>query len=398
DVCVVGAGLTGLSAALHLAEAGRRVCVVEANGVGAGASGRNGGQLCTGLRLDQDEIETTLGRTDARRLWDLAEAAKALVHDLARRHDIAYGYRPGILHVAHRRRYVDGYRRYAAWLQDAYGYDAIRFVDRSELAGLLAAPGYFGGTLDLGAGHLHVLDFVRGLARAALAAGVAIFEGSPAVAFRAERAGRVQLQTATGRVMAEHLILATNGQLDRLAPKAASFVMPINSLVVTTAPLGAERAAALIPSDAAVADSRFVVNYFRRTADHRLLFGGGETYGYAMPSDIPGFVRPRLERVFPQLRGVALDYGWGGAVAITRSRLPHLQRLAPTVWTAGGYSGQGVALATFAGKLLADALLGAGDGFDAFARLPQRRFPGGRAARAPLLALAMTWYALRDRL
>jgi gamma-glutamylputrescine oxidase len=372
--------------------------VVEAQTVGAGASGRNGGQLCTGLRLDQDELQAELGPDQARRLWELAEAAKALIHDLAGRHAIAYDYRPGILHVAHRRRYVAGYRRYAAWLQDTYGYGAIRFVDRPELAELMAAPGYFGGTLDVGAGHLHPLEFVRGLARAARSAGAALFEHSPAVAIVETGAARVAVRTDAGRVRAEHVILATNGHLDRLRPAAASYVMPINSFVVTTAPLGAARARALIPSDAAVADSRFVVNYFRRTADHRLLFGGGETYGYGVPADIPRFVRPRLEAVFPQLKGVELEHGWGGAVAITRSRLPHLARLAPTVWSGGGFSGQGVALATFAGKLLADAVIGAGDGFASFTAIPQRRFPGGRAARVPLLVLAMTWYALRDRL
>ncbi|TVQ29098.1 MAG: FAD-binding oxidoreductase [Geminicoccaceae bacterium] len=398
DVAVVGAGFTGLSAALHLALAGRRVVVLEADRVGAGASGVNGGQLCTGMRLDQDELEASLGVAPARGLWAMAEAAKALVHDLARAHGIAYGYRPGLLHVAHKRRYVDAYRRYAAKLQDDYGYAPIRFVGPDALPELLTAAGYFGGTYDAGAGHLHPLAFVRGLASRAIAAGAQVFEQSPATTFETTGQAVVTVKTGAGTVRAEQLILATNGQLDQLAPKAASATMPINNFMVATAPLGGERAAALIPSDAAVADSRFVVSYFRRSHDHRLLFGGGETYGYGLPADIGALVRPHLERVFPQLRGVALDHGWGGTVRITRSRLPHFARLRPNVLSAGGYSGQGVALATFAGKLMADAVIGQGDGFDRLAALPIKPFPGGRRARWPLLALAMSWYALRDRL
>ncbi len=398
DVAVIGAGYTGLSAALHLAEAGRRVVVLEAHRVGWGASGRNGGQLCSGVRLDQDELETALGPVLARQLWDTGEAAKALVHALARRHGIAYGYRPGLLHVAHRRRYVEGYRRYAAKLRDDYGYAAIRFVDGDALPALLAARGYHGGTLDEGAGHLHALELAHGLARAALAAGVRICETSRVLGFETPRATAVRVRTVAGMVEAEQAVLATNGYVGSLAPAVARRIMPINNFQVTTEPLGAERAAALIPSGAAVADSRFVVNYFRLTPDHRLLFGGGETYRYRFPSDIRALVRPRLLAVFPQLRDVRLEHGWGGTLAITRSRLPHLARLAPNVVTAGGYSGQGVGLAVLAGRLVAEALQGESDGFDRLSALPQRPFPGGTWARWPLLALAMGWFALRDRL
>jgi gamma-glutamylputrescine oxidase len=201
-----------------------------------------------------------------------------------------------------------------------------------------------------------------------------------------------------GTVTAEHAILAGNGYLLGLAPVVEARIMPINSFVVTTEPLGEARARALIANDAAVADSRFVVNYFRRTADHRLLFGGGESYGPRLPAELRGRVRPRLEGIFPQLRGTGLDHAWAGAVAITRQRLPLLQHLGPRVLAAGGYSGHGVALATLAGKLTAEAVQGESDGFDAFAAIPHAPFPGGTRLRRPLLALAMSWFALRDRL
>jgi gamma-glutamylputrescine oxidase len=394
DVCVVGGGYTGLSAALHLAEAGYDVVLLEAQRVGFGASGRNGGQVGSGQRRDQDWLERRLGAARARMLWDMAEEAKALVRALVARHGIACELRPGIIHAAHRPAHAAEYRAEAEKLARDYGYDLVEPLDRAGLAALLDSPAYFGGALDRGGAHLHPLNYALGLARAAAAAGARICEGS-----RAEAIGEgPEVRTAAGRVRARFLLVACNGYLGGLLPAVAARVMPINNFIVATAPLGEARARGLIRNDAAVADSRFVVNYFRLSADRRLLFGGGESYGWRFPADIAEVVRPRMLGVFPQLADVAIEYAWGGTLAITVNRLPAFQRLGPGVFSVGGYSGHGVALATLAGKLMAEAVQGTAGRFDVFARLPQRDFPGGAALRWPLLVLAMSWYALRDRL
>jgi gamma-glutamylputrescine oxidase len=284
-------------------------------------------------------------------------------------------------------------RAAAAALARDYGYGLVEPLDRDGLRALVGSDAYFGGSIDRGGAHLHALNYALGLARAAAGAGARIFERSRAVAV--EGTG---VRTEAGRVRARFLLLACNGYLGGLAPAVAARVMPINNFVVTTEPLGVARATALIPRDAAVADSRFVVNYFRRTADHRLLFGGGESYGWRFPSDIAGLVRPRLLGVFPGLADVAIAHAWGGTLAITVNRMPAFQRLGPGVFSAAGYSGHGVAMATLAGQLMAEAVQGTAERFDVLAGLPQPAFPGGAALRWPLLVLAMSWYALRDRL
>ena len=396
DVCVVGGGYTGLSAALHLAEAGLDVVLLEAQRVGWGASGRNGGQVGSGQRREQDWLERQLGREQARALWDMAEEAKALVRGLVARHGIDCHLRPGVIHAACRASEVAGFHEEAERLAREYGYGEVEALDRIGIRERLGTEAYHGGVLDRGAAHLHPLNFALGLARAAVAAGVRIFEGSrvEAIADGAEPVVR----TGVGAVRARFVVVAGNGYLGGLAPEMAARVMPINNFIAATARLGEARARALIRDDVAVADSRFVVNYFRLSADGRLLFGGGESYGWKFPSDIAGVVRPRMLGVYPQLEGVAIDYAWGGTLAISVDRMPVFQRLAANVFAAGGYSGHGVALATLAGKLMAEAVQGTAGRFDVFASLPQPRFPGGARLRWPLLVLAMSWYALRDRL
>ncbi len=393
DVAIVGGGYTGLSAALHLAEAGFDVVLLEANRVGWGASGRNGGQVGPGQRRDQDWLEQAAGMTRARALWDLAEEARALVRDLIARHAIACDLRPGIVYAAHRPGYVADYHAYAEHLARAYDHHRVVPLDRAATAAALGTEAYHGGLHYLDAAHLHPLDYARGLARAAAAAGVRIFETSRVTA----RTG-ARVATARGAVTARHVLLATNGYHGDLEPGIAARVMPINNFIVATAPLGEDRARALIPGDVAAADSRFVVNYWRLTADRRLLFGGGESYGYRFPADIAAVVRPRLLGVYPGLADLALTHAWGGTLAITTNRMPAFQRLDAATFSAAGYSGHGVAIATLAGKLMAEAVAGDATRFDVFAGLPQRPFPGGPALRWPLLALAMTWFSLRDRL
>jgi len=390
DVCVVGGGYTGLSAALHLAEAGFSVVLVEAQRVGFGASGRNGGQVGSGQRQDQDWLERR-APGDARALWDIAEAAKSLVQDLIARHAIDAAWRPGVAHAERTVRGVAAAHRYAERLARDYGYGQITSLDRAGMADLTGSRAFAGGALDHGAGHLHPLRFALGLARAAVAAGVTVYERSEAIGVAP---GHVR--TAQGSVACDHVVLGCNGYLGALAPGVAARVMPINNFILATEPLGT-RAPEVLPSDVAVADDRFVVNYWRLSDDRRLLFGGGESYGYRFPRDIAALVRGPMLAIYPQLRDVAMTHAWGGTLAITMNRMPHFSR-AGGVYTASGYSGHGVAMAVMAGQMIAEAVAGDATRFDTMARIKAPPFPGGTALRSPLLALAMTWYGLRDRL
>ena len=394
DICVVGAGYTGLSAALHLAEAGYDVVLLEAHRVGFGASGRNGGQLGSGQRQDQASLEKMLGKAAARQLWDLGEEAKDLVKSLIARHQIDCDLKPGIAWTGFTANEADELHRYAELLQRDYDYDQITALDAGACHALCPSPAYKGGLLDMGAGHLHPLNFALGLARAAVAAGVRIYEG--AHVHHIVEGAKLTVQTGQGRVEADHLILACNGYLGGLNRKVAARVMPINNFIVATEPLG-DDAARVLTQDVAVADSKFVVNYFRLSADKRLLFGGGESYGYRFPRDIGALVRKPMTAIFPHLADVRLDYAWGGTLAITMKRLPYLARVAPNILSASGYSGHGVGTATHAGYLMARAIAGQAEGFDTMARIPTTPFPGGAALRNPLLVMAMTWYSLRDR-
>jgi gamma-glutamylputrescine oxidase len=395
DVCIVGAGYTGLSAALHLSQAGFSVVVLEAHRVGFGASGRNGGQLATGQRVEQDGLERLMGIDDARKLWNLGLDSVALVKDLIRTHNIDCHLKPGVAHTASTDADVRHAHAYAEKLQRDYGYDQIETLDRDACFTLCPSPDYKGGTLDMGSAHLHPLNYVLGLARAAVDAGARIYEMTQA--HNIEPGKKPVVQTDHGRVVADHVILACNGYLGSLNRKVAARVMPINNFIGATEPLG-DDAARVLTRDVAVADSRFVVNYFRLSHDKRLLFGGGESYGYRFPSDIDAVVRKPMRVVFPHLKDVKFDYTWGGTLGITMKRLPYLARVAPNILSASGYSGHGVGTATHAGQLMALAIQGQASGFDVMAKIPTSPFPGGAALRAPLLVLAMTWYVLRDRM
>jgi len=395
DVCVVGGGYTGLSAALHLAEAGFDVVLVEAHRVGFGASGRNGGQLGSAQRMDQEDLERLVGDDDAAKLWDLAEDAKALVKSLIASHQIDCDLKPGVAGLALSKSEQAELHAHAAHLSDRYGYDQIELLDEVAGQALCPSPAYKGGYLDMGAAHLHPLNYALGLAQAASKAGVRIFEGSEVTAIRDTRPAVVRVEK--GSVKADHVILACNGYLGDLNRQVAARVMPINNFIAATEPLGAD-AARVLTRDVAVADTKFVVNYFRLSADNRLLFGGGESYGYRFPADIAAKVRKPMTEVFPHLRDIKIDYAWGGTLAITMRRMPYLVRVAPNILSASGYSGHGVGTATHAGQLMALAIQGQAEGFDTMTRVPALPFPGGSALRSPLLVLAMTWFALRDRL
>ncbi len=394
DVCIIGAGYTGLSAALHLAQKGLRVVVLEAHRVGFGASGRNGGQVGSGQRQDQDWLENTMGVDAAHRLWDLAQDAKALVRDLIKTHAMPVSFHPGVAHACWSEAEVRHSHAYAAKLAKDYGYDQIEPLDRSAIRSLIGSQVYQGGDLDHGAGHIHPLNFAIGLAKAAKDAGAQIFELSEVLAL--DQGPHPLVTTAQGQVSCNHVILAANGYLGGLNREVAAKVMPINNFIIATKPLGAQ-AAQILSQPIAVADTKFVVNYWRLSEDNRLLFGGGESYGYRFPDILKAVSKPMLA-VYPQLRDTPIDYAWGGTLAITLNRMPCFTQLAPNILSASGYSGHGVAIATLAGKLLAEATLAPSAGFDLMASLPQPRFPGAGGLRWPLLVLAMTWFSLRDKL
>lgn len=396
DVCIVGGGYTGLSALLHLAERGYDAVLLEAARIGAGASGRNGGQIGSGQRLDQRTLEATVGRERARALWELGEEAKATVKERIARHAIACDLKPGILGAAWKPPHARWLQENVEHLERHYGYPHARYLSKDEMASRLGTGRYFGGALDVDAAHLHPLNYALGLAHAAKDAGGRIFEHSRVVRLGEERPPVAD--TAGGSVEARYLVLAMNGHLGRLEPRLAGRIMPINNFIVATEPLGETRARALIRDDVAVFDTKFVLDYFRLSADRRLLFGGGETYTGRFPDDVARIVRPCMLRVFPQLDDVRVDYAWGGTLAITRTRMPHFARIAPEVFVAHGYSGHGVAMASLAGKLIAEAVAGAAERFDVMAGLRVPSFPGGTLLRWPALTLAMLYYRLRDRL
>lgn len=398
DVAIVGGGFTGLSAALHLAEAGIDVVLVEAERVGWGGSGRNGGQLHTGQRRDQDWLETRLGKDTARRLWVLAEEAKAVTLGLIEKHAIACDWRSGLIEAVHKQRFVKDEIAYVDKLRDSYGYDAVTWLDRTALAEAIGTDVYFGGRRDAAAGHLDPLKFAQGLARAANKAGARIFEGTRATTLNGPTTTGFRLATPVGVVAADTVILAGNGYLAGLDAEVEARVMPIDNYIVATQPMGVGRPGGLIPGGEAVSDTRFVVYYFRPSADGRLVFGGGETYGHHAGGEVAAMVRSHLARIYPQLADVALDHAWGGTLAITLNRLPYIRRVRPGVYAAAGYSGQGVAMAPFAGKILAEAIAGNPAKLDTFAALPVAAFPGGPLLRFPALVAAMTWYRLRDGL
>lgn len=396
DVCIIGAGYTGLSCALHLAKRGLKVVVLEAQYAGFGASGRNGGQVIPGQRVDQIELERRYGDAHARALWNLALEAAALVRDLIATHVIACDRTDGHIVAAARDAHARELEEYVEHLTRRYAYTSARYVSASEMQSLVACRNYRGGIYDAAGFHLHPLNYALGLARAADDARAEILEHSPAT--RVDRGERITVSTPNGTVTAKFAVLAGNAYLGELAPELSRKIMPISNYIAATEPLGAARAQALIPSGAAVADTKFVLDYYRLSADGRLLFGGGETYGDRDVDNAAEIVRPHILRVFPQLEGVKIDYAWGGRLAITMPRLPHVGRLAPNLYFAQGYSGQGVAIATLAGKLIADAIGGQAAGFDVYERLKVPALPGGALLRKPLLKLALTWYALRDRL
>jgi gamma-glutamylputrescine oxidase len=397
DVCVVGAGYTGLSAAIELAERGFSVALLESHRVGSGASGRNGGVLGMGQRKDQNDLESMLGMDAARQMWQIACDANQLVRDRIARFAIDCDLTDGELHVAHKARHAKGLWDYADHLATHYNYDKQRRVSSDEVEAMLGVESFHGGVLDSQAGHIHPLNLTLGLGRAAAALGVRIYEQSAVTAIANPAVDRVTATTAKGQVNARFLVLACNGYLGNLDSKASFYQMPINNFVLATEPLSEARARQINRDNVAVVDTRFVVNYFHNSPDQRLIFGGGENYSPFFPSDIKSFVRKHMLEVYPQLADVNIDYAWGGTLAITLRRMPSFGRRSQNIYWAQGYSGHGIAMANMGGKLVAEAIAGQAERFDLFANIRHLPFPGGRWLRWPGLVAGMMYYAMLDR-
>ncbi|MGW8311332.1 MAG: NAD(P)/FAD-dependent oxidoreductase [Thiogranum sp.] len=396
DVCVLGAGITGLSTAIHLAEQGYRVAVLEARRVGWGASGRSGGQMIFGFASDQSKLVRLVGSQDAKKIWACGLEGIDLLRELVARFHIDCDLVHGHVHAAIKPRQAEELRAWQADLENTYGYRSLKFLDRQQIRAAVANERYVAGLHDSNSGHIHPLNYVLGLAAAAESLGVRIYETSAVVDI--SEGAAVSAKTAHGRVTADFLVLAGNAYLARLAPGIETKIMPVGTYIGASEPLGEERCRALIGDNAAVADINFVLDYFRCSADHRMLFGGRVSYSTLPPPNLKATMQKRMAAVFPQLQDVRMEYAWGGFVAITMNRAPHFGRIGSNIYFAHGFSGHGIAATGLAGKLMADAIHGTAEKFDVFSRIPHHDFPGGRALRTPALVLAMTWYRLRDLL
>ena len=395
DVCILGAGLTGLSTAIELAEAGLSVVVLEAQRVGWGASGRNGGQAIFGFGCDQSKIAAEVGLEQSRRMFDWSLEGIRLIHERCRQHQIDCDWRPGHAHVPIKPRHVDELQAWRHDLADNYGYE-LAWWDRDTLRAQLDSDRYLGALFDPGSGHLDPLKYVRGLARAALALGVRIFEASPVT--QVQRGERPVMRTAKGEVHCGFAVLAGNAYVHGIAPELDSRIMPVGTYIGATEPLDEARAAGLIRNDMAVADVNWALDYFRMSRDRRLLFGGRASYSTLPPPNLRRTLERRMRRVFPQLGEVRMETVWGGYVDISMNRAPHWGRLGTNLYFAQGFSGHGVAATGLAGRVIAEAIRGQAGRLDAFGKISHRPFPGGRVFRTPMLVAAMAWFKLRDAL
>lgn len=395
DAVIIGGGYTGLSAAYHLAQLGLDVVLIDAARFGDGASGRNGGQLGTGQRSWAEDLEKQYGFERAKGLFDLAEEAKAHLLGFAASHDIDIDYMPGQISVAHKKSYLKSYERHAELMATRFDYPHIRFVENDEANELLGSKRYFGGIYDSGTGHIHPLKLLVGTAKAAAKAGAHLYEETKATDIQAV-GGKVLVKTARGTITAKHALIAVNAYGGSLEPVSAAHVMPIRSFIGATVPLGNN--SPVLPGGESVDDSRFVVRYFRRSKDGRLLFGGREAYTADNPREISTHIRRQIAEIYPDLTDVEITHAWGGSVGITMPRQPFVREVMPNVISAGGYSGHGVMLASFMGRLYAETLSGKRERLKLLEELRIPAFPGGRRLRTPLMFLALSWYAMMDRL
>ena len=395
DVCVIGAGYTGLSAALFLREAGMQVTVLEAAKVGFGASGRNGGQIVNSYSRDIDVIERSVAPRQAQLIGQMAFEGARIIRQRISQYGIDCDLRDGGIFAALNARQMHHLEQQQR-LWQRHGHDQVELLDREQLRAMVASERYVGGSIDRSGGHIHPLNLALGEAAAVESLGGVIHEDSPAL--RIERGPCLLVHTPQGRVKARYVVVAGNAYLGNLLPELAAKSMPCGSQVIATEPLDAALAASLLPQNHCVEDCNYLLDYFRLSADNRLIYGGGVVYGARDPADIAAIIRPKMLKTFPQLRDVKIDYAWTGNFLLTLSRLPQVGRLGENLFYSQGCSGHGVTYTHLAGKLLAEALQGQTERFDAFAQLPHYPFPGGRLLRIPFTAIGAAYYDLRDRL
>lgn len=396
DICIIGGGFTGASAALHLAEAGYQVILLEANEIGWGASGRNGGQICQGHNMGHADMVSKVGKETADLLWQTSIDSVTMVKDLITKYQIDCDLTAGVLHVASRSRHADEIKEEVHYKRSILQYEGVDFLDAKAVSDKLGTDRYYGGEWYKEGAHIHPLNFALGLAKAAEAHGAKLYDNSAVLEYVDGK--NPEVMTAKGRVKCRYLLFACNGYLGHLNGPAARKIMPINNFIIATEPLPEAVADRINPDRIAVADSKFVVNYYRLSRDRRMLWGGGENYSQRFPKDIAGFVKKHMVATYPELGDYHIDYAWGGTLAITLNRMPHIARQQENIFVAHGYSGHGVAMATYAGAIFAKAVQGSLEEIDAFEKLPTHDFPGGTLLRWPGLVAGMLYYSMLDRL
>ncbi|WP_019410272.1 NAD(P)/FAD-dependent oxidoreductase [Pseudomonas psychrophila] len=397
DVCVVGGGFSGLNTALELAERGMSVVLLEAHKIGWGASGRNGGQLIRGVGHGLDQFEGVIGKEGVRQMKLMGLEAVEIVRQRVERFNIACDLTWGYCDLANKPRDLEGFAEEAEELRGLGYRHETRLLQANEVRSVVGSDRYVGGFIDMGSGHLHPLNLALGEATAAAQLGVRLFENSTVT--RIDYGPEIRVHTAQGSVRAKSLVLGCNAYLKDLNPQLSGKVLPAGSYIIATEPLSEAQAHALLPQNMAVCDQRVALDYYRLSADRRLLFGGACHYSGRDPQDIAAYMRPKMLDVFPHLKDVRIDYQWGGMIGIGANRLPQIGRLSdqPNVYYAQAYSGHGVNATHLAGKLLAEAISGQhSTGFDLFANVPHITFPGGKYLRSPLLALGMLWHRLKE--
>ena len=395
DVCIIGAGYTGLSTALFLLENGFKVSIVEAAKVGFGASGRNGGQIVNSYSRDIDVIERTVGPKQAQLMGQMAFEGGRIIRERIAKYDIKCDLKDGGVFAAFtpkQMKHLEAQKK----LWERFGHTQLEIMDAQRIREVVKTENYIGGMLDMSGGHIHPLNLALGEAAAVESLGGVIYEQSPAV--RIERGANPVVHTPEGRVKAKFIVVAGNAYLGNLVPELAAKTMPCGSQVIATEQLSAEMAKSLIPNDYCVEDCNYLLDYFRLTGDNRLIYGGGVVYGARDPANIEAIIRPMMLKTFPQLKNVKIDYAWTGNFLLTLSRLPQVGRIGDNIYYSQGCSGHGVTYTHLAGKILAEALRGQAERFDAFGSLPHYPFPGGRLFRVPFTAMGAWYYSLRDKL